>query len=89
MDAADLLAARLNRPPFMRDAGCKEHPELDWFPAPGESTTAIRAVCTRCLVLDECRSYALDTGERFGVWGGLTTRERRRIRVASSRENAA
>lgn len=36
--------------------------------------------CSGCPVLLECREYALVAGERFGVWGGLTARERRAIR---------
>jgi WhiB family redox-sensing transcriptional regulator len=40
---------------------------------------AIR-VCEQCPVRQLCRSYALEHGEKFGVWGGLTETERRRIR---------
>ena len=27
----------------------------------------------------DCLEYALDNGEKFGIWGGLSERERRRI----------
>ena len=36
-----------------------------------------KAICARCPVRDACLAYALDTGEAFGVWGGLTEDERR------------
>lgn len=34
-------------------------------------------VCTRCPVKDQCLQYALDNAIDFGVWGGLTERQRR------------
>jgi len=40
---------------------------------------AIR-ICEQCPVRQVCRRYALENGEKFGVWGGLTETERRRIR---------
>ncbi|TQC49445.1 WhiB family transcriptional regulator [Rhodococcus sp. WS4] len=30
----------------------------------------------RCPVIDPCRTYALDSRERYGVWGGTSERER-------------
>jgi WhiB family redox-sensing transcriptional regulator len=40
---------------------------------------AIR-ICEQCPVRQVCRRYALENGEKFGVWGGLTETERRRLR---------
>jgi WhiB family redox-sensing transcriptional regulator len=40
---------------------------------------AAKRVCRRCPVIAECREHAL-AAEDFGVWGGLTARERREIR---------
>ena len=37
-------------------------------------------ICEQCPVRQLCRRYALENGEKFGVWGGLTETERRRIR---------
>ena len=53
-------------------------PEL-FFPTRGESTAAARAVCAACVVRVECAETAI-AGERFGVWGGLSERQRRRVR---------
>jgi WhiB family transcriptional regulator, redox-sensing transcriptional regulator len=41
-----------------------------------------RALCaqTDCEVRAECLEYALENDERFGIWGGLSERERRRIK---------
>ena len=51
-----------------------------FFPEKGGSVGAAKASCAQCLVRDECLSYALRHDERFGVWGGLTERERRRLK---------
>jgi WhiB family redox-sensing transcriptional regulator len=36
-----------------------------------------RAVCGGCAVLEQCRDWSLETGQEFGVWGGLSEVERR------------
>lgn len=33
-------------------------------------------VCSRCPIISECRNFALETGEVYGVWGGLLASER-------------
>jgi WhiB family transcriptional regulator, redox-sensing transcriptional regulator len=57
--------------------GCD--PEL-FFPARGESCVEAKAVCFGCRVRVDCLEYALATGEKHGIWGGLSERERRRLR---------
>ena len=42
-------------------------------------------VCRECPVIDACHADALDRGERFGIWGGTTPQERRRLRRALRR----
>ena len=54
-------------------------PEL-FFPGRGESTRAAKEVCAGCTVRTECLDHAIAVPERFGVWGGLSERERRRYR---------
>jgi hypothetical protein len=53
-------------------------PDL-FFPDKGESSRPAKRVCAGCEVRPECLQYALDHGERFGVWGGLSERERREL----------
>ena len=43
------------------------------------STNAAKAICRECPVQTQCLTYALDASEEFGVWGGLTGRERRAL----------
>jgi WhiB family transcriptional regulator, redox-sensing transcriptional regulator len=40
-----------------------------------------KAICAHCPVRLDCLSYALDTGQDAGVWGGTTEEERRQIRT--------
>ncbi len=51
-----------------------------FFPERGASTRLAKAVCRRCNVQEECLEYAVNNGEKFGIWGGLSERERRAIR---------
>lgn len=53
-----------------------------FFPERGQSLEAARAICNRCVVKAACLQYALDHHEKFGVWGGTSERERRRLRNA-------
>jgi WhiB family redox-sensing transcriptional regulator len=40
---------------------------------------AAKRVCAGCPVRRQCLRYALDAGERYGVWGGLNPAERERV----------
>jgi WhiB family redox-sensing transcriptional regulator len=64
-------------------------PDL-FFPERGASTREAKSVCRGCEVRVECLEYALAHGEKFGIWGGLSERERRRVRRqrALERRNA-
>jgi WhiB family redox-sensing transcriptional regulator len=54
-------------------------PDL-FFPERGASTKEAKGVCGGCEVRLECLEYALRHGEKFGIWGGMSERERRRLR---------
>ena len=56
-------------------------PDL-FFPERGASTREAKEVCRGCVVREQCLEYALAHGEKFGIWGGMSERERRRIRRA-------
>ena len=58
-------------------------PEV-FHPEKGGSTREAKRVCMACPVRAECLRYALDNDERFGVWGGLSERERRRLKHSVS-----
>ena len=52
-----------------------------FFPTRGNvrGVRLAKAVCAGCPVRQECLDYALVNKESFGVWGGMTLRERRRL----------
>jgi WhiB family redox-sensing transcriptional regulator len=62
-------------------------PDL-FFPERGASTREAKEVCRACVVRADCLEYAITNGEKFGIWGGLSERERRRIRRARALANA-
>lgn len=67
--------------PDLEGALCTEIDSGDmWFPMKGQSNRDAKRICRSCPVLDACLQWALDHDERFGVWGGLSERERRRLR---------
>ena len=67
-----------------RAACLDEDPEL-FFPI-GNTGPAIlqieeaKAVCRRCTVTGACLSWALETGQDAGVWGGMSEEERRAVK---------
>jgi WhiB family redox-sensing transcriptional regulator len=68
-------------------------PEL-FFPVsssgPAASQVArAKAVCTRCPVRGECLEFAIESGQDFGVWGGVSEGERRTIRRRRMRQRRA
>ncbi len=62
-----------------RGLSAQTDPEA-FFPEKGGSTREAKKICEACEVRSECLDYALANDERFGIWGGLSERERRRLR---------
>jgi WhiB family redox-sensing transcriptional regulator len=59
---------------------CAQTDPEAFFPEKGGSTREAKRVCRSCEVRAECLEYALEHDERFGIWGGLSERERRRLK---------
>ncbi|MFZ2240397.1 WhiB family transcriptional regulator [Gordonia amarae] len=59
---------------------CAQTDPEAFFPEKGGSTREAKRICHGCEVQAECLEYALGNDERFGIWGGLSERERRRIK---------
>jgi hypothetical protein len=76
----DVLDALVKPEPWMQEGLCAQTDPEAFFPEKGGSTRAAKAICAGCPVIDECLRYALDNDERFGIWGGLSERERRRVK---------
>jgi len=61
---------------------CAEVDPEAFFPEKGGSVRAAKQVCRGCEVRADCLEYALAHDERFGIWGGFSERERRRMQRA-------
>ena len=68
---------------FDRAACLQADPEV-FYPEKGGSSRAAKRVCQTCPVQAECLSYALANDERFGIWGGMSERERRQFKRRAS-----
>jgi len=85
MSAPDLL--NIEKPPeWMTDGLCAQTDPDAFFPEKGGSTREAKAVCRRCAVSAECLAYALAHDARFGVWGGASERDRRRMKRPAVRQ---
>jgi len=71
-DSAELI--------WQQKALCAQTDPEAFFPEKGGSTREAKRICLGCEVKDACLEYALENEERFGIWGGLSERERRRLK---------
>ena len=67
-------------PSWTDEAKCKGQDANLFFPERGASTRKAKSICRACSVQEECLEYAIDHSEKFGIWGGLSERERRKIK---------
>jgi WhiB family transcriptional regulator, redox-sensing transcriptional regulator len=65
---------------WQEQALCAQTDPEAFFPEKGGSTREAKRICVGCEVKAECLEYALGSDERFGIWGGLSERERRRLK---------
>lgn len=56
-------------------AACKRAGVTEFFS--GNSTKAIKSMCSICVVSKQCLQFALDNDIRYGVWGGQDSKQRR------------
>lgn len=86
----DLLGL-IRRPAWMRDALCREYPQVSWFPEVGQNPGPAKAICARCAVAFECRQFGLEH-EGYGghgVYGGLSRKDRSALGQEGKQEPAA
>ena len=68
---------------WQEQALCAQTDPEAFFPEKGGSTREAKRICVGCDVKGDCLEYALGQDERFGIWGGLSERERRRLKRAA------
>jgi WhiB family redox-sensing transcriptional regulator len=81
VDIVSLLYGRQERSWLLKANCMGVDPDL-FFPERGASTREAKAVCRGCVVKQECLEYAIANSEKFGIWGGMSERERRKVRRA-------
>lgn len=86
---ADLGLAVREAGDWRDQALCAQTDPESFFPEKGGSTREAKKTCTRCPVVEECLQAALDNDERFGIWGGLSERQRRSLKTSGSEGTAA
>lgn len=74
---------------WMKYAVCAQTDPESFFPEKGGSTKEAKRMCLTCEVRPQCLRLALVTEERFGIWGGLSERERRKLRKKEQAEQDA
>ncbi|WP_343600967.1 WhiB family transcriptional regulator [Mycobacterium sp.] len=80
-DAPEVVASEpVTRDQWQDRALCAQTDPEAFFPEKGGSTREAKKICLGCEVRTECLEYALAHDERFGIWGGLSERERRRLK---------
>ena len=63
--------------PWMFSAACLGIDPAVFFVDVGDSGDEAKATCAKCPVRVPCLDFALQTSERYGIWGGLTFKQRR------------
>lgn len=72
-------------PAWYSDAICAQTDPECFYPEKGGSVRTAKKTCAGCPVRSDCLQFALDNDERHGIWGGLSERERRRLKRGSRR----
>ena len=78
MGAMNLLDAT-GRDAWRLAAACRSTPGADFYPETEVEAKPAKRICAACPVRRLCLETALRNGERYGIWGGLTERERMRL----------
>ena len=71
-------------PAWMQRGACVGATDPDlWYPERGQSPKRAKRICASCQVREDCLAWALEH-EGFGIWGGLSPNERRRLSRGSN-----
>lgn len=75
---------------------CREHDNVLFFGEEGESELEKQAregraktVCRECPVIDPCLEFAMESNQKYGIWGGLTDKERASLKRRRARARRA
>lgn len=74
------LPVLAQREDWIADAACRGMDPGLFFPDRNEPTGPIKAICAECPVQADCLDYAIRTGQKYGIWGGTSEKQRRQLR---------
>ncbi len=74
-----LTTLGIDERPWAARGACRQFDPDLFFPVSDGSADEALRICRACPVLEDCREWALDTRVAYGVWGGLTERDRKRL----------
>lgn len=83
MQYSNNLDFKETRAGWREEAACGGLDTHLFFPTSEDDPVALavaRQVCASCPVQEICLEYAIESRQTVGIWGGATTRERRRLR---------
>ena len=86
MQASEFPSLRSD-PDRFPNAACKPYPVSLFYPDDDRESAEAVAICQTCPHIDPCREYALALPERYGVWGGLSERDRHALLAAQPRRD--
>ena len=81
---------------WQEEAACRSYENIVFFGEEGESElekqareARAKAVCQRCPVAEPCLEFAMETNQKYGIWGGLTDKERAALKRRRARARRA
>jgi len=73
---------------WMDEAACKGMTDM-FFPEQGDSDGTVakaKLVCSTCIVKDDCLQFAVDNSFIYGIWGGMSARQRKTYKAEQRRK---
>ena len=81
---------------WQEDAACREYDNILFFGEEGESElekqtreAEAKAICQTCPVKEPCLEFAMETAQKYGIWGGLSDKERASLKRRRARARRA
>jgi WhiB family redox-sensing transcriptional regulator len=75
---------------------CRTYDNIIFFGDEGESELEkqnreqhAKSICKQCPVLDPCLEFAMETNQKYGIWGALTPKERASLKRRRARARRA
>lgn len=70
-------------------AACAGSPTHLFYPRKHIKAAEAKAICARCPVASQCLEEALDRGDQYGIWGGMSVEERKAYKRERNRQQEA